>query len=45
MVTPTGGECGSRGYSLETWLVDHKQFNNKDELGQKTQKTQQSNKS
>ena len=29
------------GYSLKTQLVDQNQFNNKDVLSQKTQKTQQ----
>ena len=35
---------GSIGDSLETQLVDQLQFNNKDVLSQKSQKTQQSNK-
>ena len=34
---------GSIGDSLETQLVDQLQFNNKDVLSQKSQKTQQSN--
>ena len=42
--TPSGGEGGTTGYSLETQLEDHNQCNNKDKLSQKTQKTQQSNK-
>ena len=35
---------GSIGDSWETQLVDQLQFNNKDVLSQKSQKTQQSNK-
>ena len=35
-VSPTGGEGEN---SLTTRLVDHKQINNKEELGQKIQKT------
>ena len=37
-VPPTEGE-GDNGDSLTTRLVDHKQINNKEELGQKIQKT------
>ena len=43
-LTPNGGECGIDGHFLKTLLVDHNQSNNRDILGQKTQKTQQSNK-
>ena len=43
-LTPNGGECEMVGHFLKTRLVDDYQSNNKDILGQMTQKTQQSNK-
>ena len=43
-LTPNGGECEIDGHFLKTHLVDHYQSNNKDVLGQETQKTHHSNK-